>query len=130
MSEGLELHDAEVGAITHQLGMAVITIVGATLHRSEGVAGVDPGSCWLQAAEIVVHRTALPQQLPKLPGWLLDGTVKTADVEHSNVLYTPFRVDEACTLELVFDNDIAFNVAAGGVELRLIGEASYLREFR
>lgn len=98
------------------------------IHRTEGIPGVDAGSCRSQSAIFRVADGVITGALSELPGRLHDGLLKIADTVLDNMI--PIPLDYAGEIELRLEqwSDILW-ISGTHIKLDLIGEATYVEEF-
>jgi hypothetical protein len=129
MNEGIELHDSKLAGVSLSGGEVVVFLSPAYVHRSSGRPGTDSGSVWLQDASIAVGSAAPCPWPASLPATVSDGSLRIGSLLHDNVIPVASGIDGAIELSLVLTCGESLNLRGQHVDIRLLGEASYLEDF-
>lgn len=108
---------------------AIITLKPAMIHKSQGRAGIDPGTCWVQEARIELIGAQLTGESPLLPIAISDGTLIANGRSYENCLPIPFTDDGVIQVELVLEDSLIVHAQAKGLRSTLVGEPIFLEYF-
>ena len=127
----IELHDSTVGAISRVGNSLVVEFRPAYVHSSDGRPGLDPGTGWAQDADLVIREADCGPTAAELPAWISDGELIVGEERFPNVVPIPLdrRRDEV-QLDLVMVTAETFSIRGRGVELKLLGDARFIENFR
>jgi hypothetical protein len=125
----IELHNSTVSTITIEDRSAIVNFSAAYIHKSEGNAGVDAGTGWIQAARLVIKESSMKGQFISGPDTILDGVLWVGDVEHSNFIPIPFDTLDAVRLHLEFASGNHVTLTGKGATLELFGDPKFIEEF-
>ncbi|WP_435018655.1 hypothetical protein TA3x_000639 [Tundrisphaera sp. TA3] len=128
---GLEWHDSELLAI-RQEPWGCLLVVNAVIHKTTGVPGVDPGTVWIQTAEVRLsngrpHGLPIGPLDPPLDIW--DGSLITKGQLLDGLVPCPLHSVGSTTIDLTFNRGDRFVIQADGLTIDLIGEPTYLEEW-
>ena len=125
----IELHDSTIGSIDREGENLRIGLTPAYLHRSNGTAGVDPGTVWIQEVWMILRGVRLSAKTPLLPLKLADGSLSLGASVYNNCL--PASLDHVgeVKLRLLFEDSSDLHIVAEEIHLILIGNPKYLEEF-
>jgi hypothetical protein len=126
---GLELHDSEVERIEEE-GADLILTLAAYVHRTPGTPGVASGSGWSQGAVLHFARATIQTGFGTLPTVLWDGTLTAGSRVIENVIPVPASFPGPVRIELVAVSGEVMVVDAESLESTLVGEPTYVEEFR
>ena len=130
MNTSIELHDSTVAEITNQETRVIVHFLPAYLHKSEGRPGLDPGTGWVQEARLIFAGASVSGDFPDFPCDVMEGELVVAAERHDNEIPVPLVVTAHIELRLVFDSIHALTVIGRGVRLELLGEPTYVEEFK
>lgn len=125
----IELHDSMVSAVARHREAVIVHFKPAYLHKSEGRQGYDPGTGWVQEAELFFTDASFDGKLPELPCNILEGELVIQGERHLNTVTVPLDVEGGVELRLTFDQLHTLRVAGRAARLRLFGEAKYVEDF-
>ncbi len=127
----IELHDSTVRAITKSDDSLVVEFRPAYVHSSEGRPGLDPGTGWTQDADLVIRECNSWPTAAELPAWISDGELIVGEERYPNVIPIPLDRKRAdVRLALVMVTAETFSIRGRGVELKLVGDAQFVENFR
>lgn len=129
MNVALEFHDSEVSTIQPKDGDLSILFSAAYVHRSEGAPGVDAGSGYTQALEIVLQRASWSGDLSACLGRLSGGCLCSGG-QRLPLVPLPFQSDSPVSIELVFQNGESLASTAESVVVRFKGEPRFVESFK
>jgi hypothetical protein len=129
MNIALELHDSEVGACRSRDQDLCIAFSAAYVHHSEGAPGVDSGSGYVQALEMLLQQASWSGSLPSCLGRLSDGRI-SAGGQHLQLVPLPCDLNGPVRLELTFQNGEALAVTAARMTVRFTGEPRFVESFK
>ena len=130
MNESIELHDSELAGISRKGSEVIVSLSPACVHHSDGRPGTDSGSVWLQRAVIAVGDAA-PCSVPaSLPATVSTGSLRIGPLLHDNVIPVGHAADELIELSLFLNSGETLNVRGQRVDIRLLGEAAHLEDFK
>ena len=130
MNTVIEIHDSKVSEITNRDGTVIVHFEPAYLHKSEGRPGFDAGTGWIQEACLIFADAATSGDYPEWPCDVMDGELIVDGERHPNLIPVPFETSMPTELGLVCDSIHTVTVRGRGARLELIGEPSYVEEFR
>ena len=128
-NSSIELHDSEVENISQEGSTVRISFVEVYIHESEGEPGVDPGTGWLQKAELLLEDASIEGKAPDLPRWLSDGRLTIDEEAYENELPIPLDQHGEVTLVMLFVTGDEVEIRAKRISLTLFGEPKYVEEF-
>ncbi len=128
VNAAIEIHDSELAAvILTQVGV-IVRLAPAYVHRSGGRPGFDAGSGWCQPVELVFVAGVVVGLLPELPCTLDDGII-SGGAEFRGMIPLPYVVETAVHFEACNLHGDLVVIRGLGLEVKAIGEASYVEEF-
>ena len=68
MNQALELHDTTLKEIVIEGSETTLCLSSAIVHKSDGIPGLDSGTCWVQKINIELEEAILekiPEDIPK-----------------------------------------------------------------
>lgn len=125
----IELHDSRVVGITPSSGSVIVRFRPAYVHRSEGRAGFDPGSGWVQDIDLVVSEAVLESSFTEMPGELDDGSLSVDNEVFENAIPFPLDVRGAVRFSAVSLNGERLVIQGTGATTVPVGEARYVEQF-
>jgi hypothetical protein len=125
----IEFHDSEVGSLCSEGASLSISFAPASIHRSDGAPGRDPGTCWTQGVNLVLLGAHISGVPPQLPCPLFGGTVTLGDQTYDNVLPAPLAYTGDVVVDLVFEDGSAIRATADGLRLELVGDPVFVEEY-
>jgi hypothetical protein len=127
-SSAVELHDSDVIITECETSSLVARFSPAYVHRSEGVAGTDPGTGWAQDALMSLAGTSYLGFLPEKSRQLSGGTVIVGGQVFDNIIPVPlFHVGEISIL-FVFEDGAEVRISARECRFELIGDPTFIEE--
>jgi hypothetical protein len=129
MNVALEFHDSEVSAIQSRDESLSVAFSAAYVHHSEGVPGVDPGSGYVQALEMLLQQVSWSGSLGSCLGRLSDGHISVGG-QRLSLVPLPYESGESIKVELVFQNGETLNATAAQVHIGFTGEPRFVESFR
>jgi hypothetical protein len=130
MNTAIEIHDSRVAEITNQEGTVILDFRPAYLHKSEGRAGFDSGTGWVQNARLIFAEATVSGDFPEWPCDIMDGEFILDGARHRNLIPVPFEVATLVELRLICDSVHMITVSGRNARLELIGEPQYAEDFR
>ena len=128
MSSGLELYDSRVSHIDLVEGVAVIHFSHATIHKSKGKPGRNPGTCWSQEARLVLWEASASTPLPALPNTISEGFLEIGGIRQE-LIPLPFKRKVAARLWLLFVDSTQIEIIGERPVIELLGKPIYLEDF-
>ena len=116
----IELHDSWLAYITQDSSGATIALSPAYIHRG--------GKGWRQNAEIVVAGALVEGFRYELPARISDGNLKAPGGPYHNLLMLPLASAGPVRLELELESGEVVLVKGESVEVRLLGEATFVED--
>ena len=129
MNVALEFHDSEVSASQSKDGGLSVAFSAAYVHHSEGVPGVDTGSGYVQALEMLLQQATWSGSLGSCLGRLSDGHISVGG-QHLPLVPLPYESRGPVKVELVFQNGESLTATAGRAIIRFVGEPRFVESFR
>ena len=124
----LEFHDSTLLSIGED-ALHLVAILKGYIHRSQGNAGVDPGTGWSQTAELRIAKGQAQGPLAALPMRIADGDLESAGVTHSNTLAVGHIYGGPIRLALQGIGDASVVVHGERLEVLLRGSPVFLEDF-
>ena len=125
-SSTLEFAASVVSAVAEVDGDVTIALAPAVIHRSEGISGVDPGTRWSQAAELVFTGAELEGEPPALPAHIVRGKLRAGVYTYLDMLPVPTHGVGPAAFDMEFSDGSRLAVVGETVTLRLHGDAKYV----
>ena len=125
----VEFHDSDVASVELRDSDLIITLSPAVVHRSPGIPGVDPGTCWSQDAVLLLPGGLIQGARPWLPSTLSEGTITAGDQSYENVIPVCSDLVGRVNLRLTFVNGDQLGVDAQGLKVVLMGSARFIGTF-
>ena len=130
MTSCIELHDSTLYAAGVEESGFIIELRPAYVHRSEGEAGQDAGSVFLQNFRIVVGDPVASSRAYLLPARLGDGQIGVGDKLFTNTLPTALQESGRVRIQLfVAGSDAPLDVAGSSISIQALGEPRFLEVF-
>lgn len=129
INSAMEFHDSEVERITQEGDNIRVSFVEVYIHKSEGQPGIDPGTGWVQKAEMLLENASIEGRAPDLPRWLDGGSISVDGKTYDNMVLFPSGLRGDVLLVLDFVSGEKVEISAKGISLSLIGEPKYVEEF-
>jgi hypothetical protein len=108
----------------------IVHSLPAYLHKSDGQPGYDPGTVWVQDAQLISVGASVEGDLPDWPCDVMDGALTIGGERHEIHIPVPLLPAAPAELCLSFDSVHTATVTARSVRLRLSGEPGYVEDFR
>jgi hypothetical protein len=126
----IELHDSDVESVRIENRVEATILMHLIIHKSEGIAGRDPGTEWMQHAELKIKNISALSTPPDEKKWIIDGVLVLGEKTFPNLL--PIELDHSgyFYLSLIFDDGASFSISGNGLSLNLIGDPSFLQEYK
>ena len=128
MNAAIEIHDSELAAVVATENGVIVRLAPAYVHRSGGRPGFDAGSGWTQSVEMLFASGVVEGSLPSLPCTLDDGSV-SGGTEFRGMIPLPCVVETAVRFEAWSLHGELVVIRGVGLEVKAVGEASYVEEF-
>lgn len=128
MNAAIEIHDSELAAVAVGEHGVIVRFASAYVHRSAGRPGFDVGSGWLQPVEFEFASGVVEGRLPELPCTLDDGRI-SGGADLRGMIPLPCVVDCPVCFEARNIHGDLLVIRGVALEVRAIGEASYVEEF-
>jgi hypothetical protein len=125
----MEFHDSEVSNIDVSANTVAVKFSAAYIHRSKGRPGIDAGSGYVQALELLCTSAKMLVRDQGCIGSISDGALFIDDAK-MNIVPIPFENSGKAMLEIVFRNGSRFCVASHGVAIQLTGEQEFVENFK
>jgi hypothetical protein len=127
-NQSIEIHDSVIDNVVITNEEAVLPFKRVYVHRSDGRPGWDPGSGWVQEAQLRFRKATVEGKFSELPHDLHDGYLKLDDTLLENTI--PIPLDFGGKVELRIEGwGGVIKVRAHHVGLELFGTAEYIEEF-
>ena len=130
MNVALEFHDSEVSTVQPNGEDLSISFSAAYVHRSEGAPGVDAGSGYVQALEMLLHRATWSGELRACLGRLSGGYLCSGG---QRLPLVPLPYESAggpIRVEFVFQNGESLTATAERIVVRFTGEPRFVESFK
>ncbi|SRR6266403_790090 len=128
MNRAIEIHDSTLDSLTFEEGHVVLHFSSVYIHQS-GIPGADAGSGWVQEAFLKIGSGIVVGSFSELPRDLQGGYIKLDTAFLDNTV--PIPLDHRGTVELRLEGRGEFiTITGNSADLELVGEATYVEEFR
>jgi hypothetical protein len=124
----IEIHDSVLESLSLTADEIHLHFSSVCIHQSDGDPGLDAGSVWLQRALIRIAHPQVLGTFSKFPVRLSEGRISLAMGSFANEIPIPLRFEGAVALTLEAFEFVT--IKGDGATLELLGEATYLEEFR
>jgi hypothetical protein len=128
VNAAIEIHDSELAAVVSTQTGLIVRLAPGYIHRSVERPGFDAGSGWSQPVELLFASGVIEGQLPELPCTLDDGSI-SGGAEFRGMIPLPCVVETAVRFEARNLYGDLVVIRGGGLEVKAVGEASYVEEF-
>jgi hypothetical protein len=125
----IELHDSWVAGITTSGGSVLVRYYPAYVHCSEGRAGFDPGSVWVQDIDLVVSEAVLESSFTEMPRELDDGSLSVGNEVFENAISFPLDVRGAVRFSVVSRNGERLVIQGTRATVVPVGKGRYVEQF-
>ncbi len=129
MNQSIEIHDSVIDNVVITTEEAVLHFKRVYVHRSDGRPGWDPGSGWVQEAQLRFCKATIEGKFSALPHDLNDGSLKLGNTLLENTIPIPLDFNGEVELRIEGGGEVV-KVRAHHVRLELLGTAEYVEEFR
>jgi hypothetical protein len=130
VNSSIEIHDSVIDSVTKENGKATLYSSAVYIHKSLVKPGSDPGTGWVQKAKLTIADAVVKSTFTTFPGEVLAEYLKLGDETFDNEIPLPLNFNGDTELRLETWNDQVILVFGSGAELELIGEPTYVEEFR
>jgi hypothetical protein len=129
MKSAIEFHDSEVVELQVTEGALHILLEPAYVHRSQGRPGIDAGSGFLQAAELVFSEAKYTEKDGPCSGPIDEGSVTIAGKRYSDMMPLPIEGKGAVTAEFTFQSGATLSITAKGINGFTKGNPQFVEEY-
>jgi hypothetical protein len=128
MNAAIELHDSTVAEIIKQDSTVTVRFRPAYLHQSENRPGIDPGTGWVQDAQLIFSEASVDGNFPDLPCDVMDGEFILSQ-KRQDLISVPLEATGFVKLQMIFDSIHIVMIKGKGVHLKLPGKLKYVEDF-
>ena len=128
MNLALEFHDSEVSAIQSRDETLSVVFSAAYVHHSKGVPGVDAGSGYVQALEMLMQQATWSGSLGSCLGRLSSGHISIGS-QRLSLIPLPYTSEGPVNVELVFQNGESLKATAARLHIGFAGEPRFVESF-
>lgn len=125
----IELHDSRVAGVSQHGSSVTVHFRPAYLHRSEGRAGIDPGSGWVQDIDLIFSDAFVSSHFFEVPQSISEGSLSAGSYHYGNTFPLPIDAEEGARLSAVGISGESLVVEGSGVKTMPQGEAHYVEDF-
>ena len=129
MNNALELHDSEVSDIRMAGRTLHVVFESAYVHRSPGQPGIDAGSGYEQAAEMLFSEATYSESEGPCAGAVSDGVISTESAKFENVIPLPFSALGHVSATITFVSGGVLKVSGSAVSCVPTGPARFVEEY-
>ncbi len=129
MSEGIELHDSELSAISVENGMTTVFFSPAIVYRPSEIYSPTGSSVWLQPATLTFDVATGTVWTADPPVWVSAGVLRIGDVIHDILIPLSGSFEGLVELSMTLVTAERLIIRGRRVTIQLLGEPSYLEEF-
>ncbi len=129
MNKALEIHDSNLKEIKNNDLSIILCLDKAIIHHSEGIPGIDKGTCWLQSIEIYLKNASIINEPEDIPNELDYGYFIINGTKYDNMINVPFKESGEIDimLETLYGNELRIN--ARKIAIAEINSPQYLQDF-
>lgn len=129
MNTALELHDTKLEEIILDGSKATLCLSGAIVHKSEGIPGIDNGTCWVQKINIIVEEAKLLKIPSDIPNDIDSGYFIINGEKFINMIDLP--INKSGEIEVVAETMYGKELHLTGKKIRTkeCGELVFLQDF-
>jgi hypothetical protein len=129
LNKAIELHNSEVGAITNLHGRIVVHFSPAYLHQSEGRPGVDSGTGWTQAVDMIFESAQISGRAPDFPCVIWNGDFSVEGRGQQGLISIPLCECSESELNLQFDEIQSLCIRGKQLKLILLESPKFIERF-
>lgn len=124
----IEIHDSVLDALLLDCGDAVLHFSHLYIHETQGVPGIDPGTCWSQEGNLTINNAIIEGSFLEWPAHLHKGQIAVDGNVYENEIPISLNVVSKIRLQLQSWSDVIL-ISGKGARLELVGAATFLEEF-
>ncbi|MCC7422813.1 MAG: hypothetical protein IT428_21250 [Planctomycetaceae bacterium] len=124
----IEFHDSHITSWRFS-GKNLVMSLRASVQRSTGRPGIDPGTRWVQDVNALIRDASVSRPLPDVPFELSGGSVEFDGRLFANCLDLPFAISSSIRLRLETRDHGTFEVLGRGLRIETNGEPTYVEAF-
>ena len=128
-SEFIELHDSDVESVQIENRIEATIDMKVLIHKSDGIAGRDPGTEWMQHARLTSKEIWAHSHIYSEERSIIDGILVLGEKAYPNEMPTSISHSGYFYLSLIYGDGGSFAISGKGLYLALLGELSFLQEF-
>jgi hypothetical protein len=125
----IELHDSDVESIRIENRTSATIRMRVLIHKSEGVAGQDPGTEWMQHAELKIRKIHAIGGIPTDEATIINGILVIGSNSYPNEIPYSLNHDGYFYLSFIFNDGLSFSASGCGIVFTLVGEPEFLQAF-
>jgi len=129
LNEIIEFHDSEIMQVEVINRNLMRILMRAYIHKSKGIPGIDPGTGWVQNAELQIKQLYSYGGIPAIRVRISSGLLVIDEKAYLNEIPIPLNCESTIYYSVILDDGSSFSVEGKGVTLTLLGEAKYIEEF-
>ncbi|WP_169975752.1 hypothetical protein [Tautonia rosea] len=129
MNRLIELHDSTLGGLEWVGSEIVVRLRPAYVHQSEERPGMDPGTGWVQAVDLIIRSATLESLPTRLPTILADGAFSIDGARWENQIPIPLDVRQASIeFSAVTEASETLLVRGEGLSVLLRGDPRFVEQ--
>jgi hypothetical protein len=129
LNEMIEFHDSNIMQVEVSNSNSMRILMRAYIHKSKGIPGIDPGTGWVQNAELQIKLLYSYGGVPAIRACIVSGMLVIAEKAYLNEIPIPLNCESIIYFSVILDDGSSFSVEGQGITLTLLGEAQYIEEF-
>lgn len=129
MASGIELHDSIIQGYLDSGGKVTVRVAPAILHRSEYRPGIDAGSVYRAAFDLVFQNGKFEVAFSRLPTSLWEGSVEVGNDCFDNLLPFPFELQGPVKLHCIEQNGNTAVIIGDSLSIRSVAEEIFVEDF-
>ncbi len=126
-NRAMEFHDSTLDRVERDGADLALHFSAAYIHESEGEAGVDAGSGWVQELRLHIVEASFSGQIFNLPCKLWGGSICVGRKQFDNAV--PIPLDYRGGVEVTLEETSQLTITGTGLRVELCGEPKYVEEF-
>jgi len=129
MNQALELHDTTLKEIVIEGSETTLCLSSAIVHKSDGIPGLDSGTCWVQKINIELEEAILEKIPEDIPNEIDFGYFIINGEKYINVIDLP--INESGEIEVVAETMYGNELHLKGKRITTVevGEIIFLQNF-
>lgn len=129
MNSELELHDSTLSEVRREDSGVAIILGKAIVHHSDGVPGIDDGTCWLQRIDIHLENAVIQKTPSDIPNEIDDGHFTINGRRFNNMIASSMVAEGTVEVSLITFYGHELLVTGTKIAITEIGKPEFLQNF-